>query len=93
MARQPESGRDAKPVGEVVGDVERHHVRRVFPGQLVEAHRDELDIGRGPHTQSEGKPITRPRSCNGNRSVTIAMTTEPTTPPKSPVTIRPSIST
>ena len=33
-------------------------------------------------------PMTRPRICIGNRSVTIAKDTEPTTPANSPVTIR-----
>jgi hypothetical protein len=34
------------------------------------------------------KPITRPRICGGNRSVVIASTTEPMTPPNAPATIR-----
>ena len=34
------------------------------------------------------KPITRPRSRSANRSVAIASTTEPITPPNTPVTIR-----
>ena len=34
------------------------------------------------------KPITRPRMCGGNRSVAIARTTEPMTPPNNPVTMR-----
>ncbi len=33
-------------------------------------------------------PITRPRISSGNRSATMAMTIEPMTPPKMPVTIR-----
>ena len=32
-------------------------------------------------------PMTRPRICIGYRSVTIAKTTEPTTPANTPVTI------
>ena len=39
------------------------------------------------------KPITRPRKCSANRSVTIASTIEPITPPNSPETMRPAIST
>jgi hypothetical protein len=33
-------------------------------------------------------PITRPRICGGKRSVAMAITTEPITPPNNPVTIR-----
>lgn len=33
-------------------------------------------------------PITRPRACSGKRSATMAMLSEPMTPPKSPVTMR-----
>ena len=34
------------------------------------------------------KPITRPRRSGSNRSVAMAITTEPMTPPKMPVTMR-----
>ena len=37
-------------------------------------------------------PITRPRICSANRSVAMAMTTEPMTPPNRPVTVRASSS-
>src|SRR3954470_21251700 len=45
---QPERRRGAGAVGQVVADLHRRALHRIGPRRVVEAHRDELDVGHRP---------------------------------------------